>query len=69
LASVQFQAGDLDAAVSTGYDAVDAITGLSSTRGYARLRPLDTVAAPHHNKPKVAGLREHIRRTLANTAA
>jgi hypothetical protein len=33
LASVQFQAGDIAAAVATGYDAVDAITGLSSTRG------------------------------------
>ena len=69
LASVQFQAGDLDAAVATGYDAVDAITGLSSTRGYARLRVLDTVAAPHAGQPEVADLREHIRKVLATTAA
>lgn len=69
LASVQFQAGDIDAAVATGYDAVDAITGLSSTRGYARLRVLDTVAAPHSGQPEVTDLREHIRRALATTAA
>lgn len=69
LASVQFQAGDLDAAVATGYDAVDAITGLSSTRGYARLQVLNTVAAPHTNTSEVADLREHIRGTLATKAA
>ncbi|MBB5160039.1 helix-turn-helix domain-containing protein [Saccharopolyspora phatthalungensis] len=68
LASVQFQAGDIDAAVATGYDAVNAITGLSSTRGYARLRVLDTVAAPHHGKPEVAELRQHIRTALTTTA-
>ncbi|WP_410673187.1 helix-turn-helix domain-containing protein [Amycolatopsis sp. cmx-4-68] len=69
LASVQFQAGDVATAVATGYEAVDAITGLSSTRGYARLRTLDTVAAPHGRQPEVAELREHIRKTLAGTAA
>ncbi|MBB5160038.1 helix-turn-helix domain-containing protein [Saccharopolyspora phatthalungensis] len=68
LASVQFQAGDIDAAVATGYDAVNAITGLSFTRGYARLRVLDTVAAPHHGKPEVAELREHIRTALTTAA-
>lgn len=69
LASVQFQAGDIAAAVVTGYDAVEAITGLSSTRGYARLRVLDTVATPHSGQPEVADLREHIRRALATSAA
>jgi transcriptional regulator with XRE-family HTH domain len=69
LASVQFQAGYHDVAVATGYDAVDAITGLSSTRGYARLRVLDTVAVPHSGRPEVADLRQHIRRALATTAA
>ncbi|MBB5156107.1 helix-turn-helix domain-containing protein [Saccharopolyspora phatthalungensis] len=68
LASVQFQAGDIDAAVATGYDAVNVITGLTSTRGYARLRVLDTVAAPHSGKSEVADLREHIR-TAITTAA
>ncbi|MBB5159541.1 helix-turn-helix domain-containing protein [Saccharopolyspora phatthalungensis] len=68
LASAQFQAGDIDAAVTTGYDAVKTITGLSSTRGYARLRVLDTVAAPHSGKSEVADLREHIR-TAVTTAA
>ncbi|MDQ1308329.1 MAG: hypothetical protein QG671_4163 [Actinomycetota bacterium] len=69
LASVQFQAGDIEASVATGHDAVDAITGLSSTRGYARLRVLDTVAAPHSGQPEVADLRERLRRALATTAA
>ncbi|MGI8307177.1 helix-turn-helix domain-containing protein [Saccharopolyspora hattusasensis] len=68
LASVQFQAGDLDTAVATGYEAVDAITGLSSTRGYARLRVLDTMATPHSRKPEVANLREHIRDALTTAA-
>ncbi|MGA6168611.1 hypothetical protein [Amycolatopsis magusensis] len=69
LASVQFQAGDVATAVATGYEAVNAIIVLSSTRGYARLRTLDTVAAPHERQPEVAELREHIRKTLAGTAA
>ncbi|MBB5156466.1 helix-turn-helix domain-containing protein [Saccharopolyspora phatthalungensis] len=68
LASAQFQANDIDTAVTTGYDSVNAITGLSSTRGYARLRVLDTVAAPHNGKPEVAELREHIRAALTTTA-
>jgi transcriptional regulator with XRE-family HTH domain len=69
LASVQFQAGNIPAALATGYDAVNAISGLSSTRGYARLRVLDTVAAPHGGRPEVAELREHIRSALTTTAA
>lgn len=68
LACVQFQAGNLDAAVTTGYDAVAAISGLSSTRGYARLRILDTVAAPFAGKPEVAELREHVRTALTTAA-
>ncbi|WP_225978508.1 helix-turn-helix domain-containing protein [Gandjariella thermophila] len=68
LASVQFQAGDIDAAVATGYEAVDAIIGLSSTRGYARLRVLDRMAQPHSRKPEVADLREHIRAALTAAA-
>lgn len=68
LASVQFQAGDIDAGVATGYEAVAAISGLSFTRGYARLRVLDTVATPHSRKPEVAELREHIRTALTTAA-
>ncbi|MDI5975942.1 hypothetical protein [Amycolatopsis magusensis] len=69
LASVQFQAGDVAAAVASGYDAVHALTGLSSTRGYARLRVLDTVAASHSGQPDVADLRERLRKARATTAA
>lgn len=69
LAAVQFQVGDLDTAVSTGYDAVDTISELSSTRGYARLRVLDTVATQFTGKPEVSDLREHIRTALTTTAA
>ncbi|MFD2422428.1 helix-turn-helix domain-containing protein [Amycolatopsis pigmentata] len=68
LAAVQFQAGDIDAAVATGYDAVSAIGGLSSTRGYARLRVLDSIAAQFARKPEVTELRQHIRTALATTA-
>lgn len=64
LASAQFQAGDVAAAVVTGYEAVDTIAGLSSTRGYTRLRVLDTVATPHSHQPEVGDLREHIRTAL-----
>ncbi|WP_248811960.1 helix-turn-helix domain-containing protein [Frankia sp. AgPm24] len=67
LASVQFQAGDITGAVATGHGAVNAITSLSSTRGYARLRVLDTMAVPHSNQPAVADLRDHIRKALVAT--
>ncbi|TVT25759.1 XRE family transcriptional regulator [Amycolatopsis rhizosphaerae] len=66
LASAQFQAGDIDSAIATGYTAVTAITGLSSTRGYARLRVLDTVAEPFAKQPEVTELRTHIRSAPAN---
>ncbi|WP_462183652.1 XRE family transcriptional regulator [Frankia sp. AgKG'84/4] len=69
LACVQFQAGDIAGAVATGHDAVDAITSLSSTRGYPRLRMLNTIAAPYNSRPEVAELREHIRGVLATTMA
>ncbi len=68
LAVAQFRAGDLDAAVATGYQAVSALSGLSLTRGYARLRVMDTVAEPFSGKPEVAELREHVRTALAMAA-
>jgi transcriptional regulator with XRE-family HTH domain len=64
LAGAYFRAGDLDSAVATGHEAVSAISELSSTRAYARLQVLDTIADPFGHKPEVAELREHIRTTL-----
>jgi hypothetical protein len=65
LAVACFRAGDLDFAVATGYEAVTAVSGLASTRGYARLRVMDTVAQPFTRTPEVADLREHVRTALA----
>ena len=65
LAMVQFQVGDIDSAVATSYRAVDTITGLSSTRGHARLRVLDAIAAPHSTRSEVADLRAQIRKVLS----
>ncbi|MGH3620538.1 MAG: hypothetical protein ACRDQ5_01950 [Sciscionella sp.] len=65
LAIVCFRAGELDSAVTTGYEAVTAVSGLASTRGYARLRVMDTAAAPFTRTPEVAELREHVRTALA----
>jgi len=68
LAVAYFRAGDLDAAVATGYQAVSALSELSSTRGYVRLRVMDTVANPFSRKPEVAELREHVRTALTMAA-
>jgi len=68
LASAYFRAGDLDAAVAAGYQAVSALSELSLTRGYVRLRVMDTVAAPFSSKPEVAELREHVRIALTMAA-
>ncbi|MGH3568038.1 MAG: hypothetical protein ACRDRH_18800 [Pseudonocardia sp.] len=68
LAGAYFRAGDLDSAVSTVYQAVSAISGLTVTRGYARLRVMDTVADPFSSKPEVAELREHVRTALTMAA-
>jgi transcriptional regulator with XRE-family HTH domain len=64
LAAAYFQAGDVESGVATGYDAVTAISGLSSTRGYARLRVVDAVAEPFTRTPEVAELRAHIHAAL-----
>lgn len=68
LATVQFQASDLDTAVATGHRAINTITRLSSTRGHAHLRVLDTIAARHSTRPEVVDLREHIRKVLTTAA-
>ncbi|MGH3623770.1 MAG: hypothetical protein ACRDQ5_18585, partial [Sciscionella sp.] len=65
LAIVCFRAGELDSAVAAGYEAVTAVGGLASTRGYARLRVMDTAAQPFTRTPEVAELREHVRTALA----
>ncbi len=68
LAGAYFRAGDLDAAVATGYQAVSALSGRYLPRGYARLRVMDTVADPFSGKPEVAELREHVRSALTVAA-
>jgi len=57
-------AGDLDAAVDVGGQAVTEITALSSRRALERLRSLDTVLQPHDSEAAVADLREQIRGAL-----
>lgn len=57
-------AGDLDAAVAVGRQAVIEITALSSRRGLERLRTLDTILQPHDAEAAVTDLREQIRGAL-----
>jgi hypothetical protein len=66
LVGAYFRVGDLDTAVTTGHEAVTAISTLSSKLAYAGLRVLDTVADPFGHKPEVAELREHIRTALTS---
>jgi transcriptional regulator with XRE-family HTH domain len=68
LAGSYFLAGEVDSAIATGHEAVTAISTLSSTRAYARLRTLADTAEPHRHQPDVAELRERIRGVLATTA-
>jgi len=57
-------AGDLEAAVHVGTQAVTEITALSAPRALERLRTLDTVLQPHDAEASVADLREQIRGAL-----
>lgn len=57
-------AGDLDAAVHLGGQAVTEITALASQRALAGLRTLDTVLRRHDAQAPVAELREQIRVAL-----
>jgi hypothetical protein len=66
LVGAYFRSGDLDTAVTTGHEAVTAISTLSSKLAYAGLRIMDTVADPFGHKPEVAELREHIRAALTS---
>jgi transcriptional regulator with XRE-family HTH domain len=68
LAGSYFRAGDLDAAVAVGHEAVTMIGTLSSKRVCARLRILANIAEPHRHRPDVAELRERIRGTLLTAA-
>lgn len=65
LAGVHALAGDLDTAVTTGHQAVDAVTAVHSSRAYDRLRVLNTVLEPVHTSPGVAELRERLRTAAA----
>jgi transcriptional regulator with XRE-family HTH domain len=58
-------AGDADAAVTVGHQAVDAVTAVSPPRAYDKLRTLHTVLEYLHTGPGVADLRHR----LANTTA
>ncbi|MBB5907208.1 transcriptional regulator with XRE-family HTH domain [Actinoalloteichus hymeniacidonis] len=68
LACTHFRNGDLTAAVATGHQAVSAIAELSSTRGRARLRVLDAVAAPFAPAPEIIELRQRIHSFLHSAA-
>ncbi|MGH3566705.1 MAG: hypothetical protein ACRDRH_11870 [Pseudonocardia sp.] len=64
LAGARAIAGDLDAAVHLGGQAVTEITALSSRRALDRLRTLDTVLRRHAAEAPVVELREQIRGAL-----
>jgi transcriptional regulator with XRE-family HTH domain len=67
LAESYFSLREVEAAVSTGHEAVAAISTLSSTRAYTRLQDLARAAKPFSHQPSVAALRQQISTTL-NTA-
>jgi transcriptional regulator with XRE-family HTH domain len=56
LSGSYFYVGDLALGIATGHAAVTAITSLSSTRAYARLRTLAEIAAPFSDNTQVAEL-------------
>ena len=64
LASAYFHVGDLDPAVRTGFEAVNAFSGLSSKRSVSNLRLVAVAAEPFAHKSDVAELRERIRTEL-----
>ncbi|HEY2762961.1 MAG TPA: hypothetical protein VGJ13_02960 [Pseudonocardiaceae bacterium] len=51
---------DTDTAVSTGHQAVYAVTALQFPRAHDRLRVLNTVLEPLHRSPGVAELRTRL---------
>ncbi|MDQ3760702.1 MAG: hypothetical protein M3460_03125 [Actinomycetota bacterium] len=63
LAGAHAIAGDIDAAVTIGHQAVDAVTALHSPRTYDRLRVLNTVLEPQHTSTGVAELRARLTTT------
>jgi hypothetical protein len=63
LAGAHAIAGDIDTAVSTGHQAIDAITALHSPRASDRLRLLNTALAPLHTHTDVAELRDRLTTT------
>lgn len=65
LAGAYAIAGDADAAVTIGHQAIDAVMAVSSPRAHDRLRVLNTVLEPLHTSTGVAELRDR----LATTAA
>ncbi|MGH3565056.1 MAG: hypothetical protein ACRDRH_03295 [Pseudonocardia sp.] len=69
LAGARAIAGDLDAAVHLGGQAVTEITALSSRRTLDRLRTLDTALRRHAAEAPVTALREQIRGALTTARA
>ena len=65
LAGAHALAGDTDAAVVLGHQAIDAVTALRSPLAYDGLGVLHTALEPLHTNPGVAELRERLRVTAA----
>jgi hypothetical protein len=63
LAGAHALTGDTDIAVTLGHQAVDAVTALSSSRAYDRLRVLYTVLEPMYTSGGVAELRDRLAAT------
>jgi transcriptional regulator with XRE-family HTH domain len=62
-------AGDLDAAVTIGHEAVTVIDGLSSTIPHPWLRTLAQVTEPHNHRSDVAELRHRVDEVLTTTVS
>lgn len=69
LAGSYVQAGDLDAAVTIGHEAVTVISGLSSTIPHPWLGTLAEVTKPHNHRSDIAELRHRIHEVLAPPTA
>ncbi|MGH3866634.1 MAG: helix-turn-helix domain-containing protein [Pseudonocardiaceae bacterium] len=64
LAGAHAIAGDADAAVTVGHQALDAVTTVHSPRTHDGLRVLSTALEPLHTSTGVAELRDRLRATL-----
>ena len=66
LAGAHALAGDADAAIAVGHQALDAVTTVQSLRTHDRLHVLNTALEPLHTRTGVTELRNRLTATTAS---